>query len=616
MSRSKKNKVRHSLSSETRAFKQEDMLKAASGAESVSREQIKAVLDKLKPLKKDEEESVFFVNDLEEDLPDTALLDLNNLKKDNGIKKEKSSTKNEDLEVKAADSALLDIPSEEEKSETKKSEKQPKHFKKKENIPKEKAVKKEAAKESSPKKKGSGKAFLIAGIVGAVACCSYLFVGYGYFSNRFFPGTFINEYDASGKTIEDVAALMKADTDNYKFTITKKGEVIDTFKGSDVGLSDEKLEENLSQICTAQHKYAWLRYFVKPKESHVKSVAVYDYDDTKFNNTVENLNAVSLPTTIENQNAKVVFDGDRYVITPEVQGDTIDKAALTDLIMSDVKSLTPSLEIEGSNVYVEPEIKRDNDALIASTQKVNAYLDRPIVIKTLGATYQPGNATLNSWIDVDTQGNITANHEKIGAYADTVYKKYTTYPSKTSRKFYTSHGDYVTVSGGDYGRVVDRDALVKVIEDVVYATDDDLIVIPFSVNTAMGTPENDLGNSYVEVDLTNQHMWMYKNGKLVVQSDVVTGSPGARATPQGTYKMKGVYANVTLVGDNYRTPVARWMPFNGGIGLHDATWQSAFGGNRYRNGYGSHGCVNLPLSIAKQVYNYAVAGMPVICYYH
>ena len=55
------------------------------------------------------------------------------------------------------------------------------------------------------------------------------------------------------------------------------------------------------------------------------------------------------------------------------------------------------------------------------------------------------------------------------------------------------------------------------------------------------------------------------------------------------------------------------MPFNNGIGMHDAKWRSSFGGAIYKTG-GSHGCINLPPSVAKTIFDNISAGTPVICY--
>ena len=112
----------------------------------------------------------------------------------------------------------------------------------------------------------------------------------------------------------------------------------------------------------------------------------------------------------------------------------------------------------------------------------------------------------------------------------------------------------------------------------------------------------------VEIDIANQHVWMYKNDILIADTDCVTGNVSAgHSTPTGVYKLAGKERDRYLRGKNddgtnYCSFVKYWMPFNGGIGLHDASWRSKFGGKIYKNS-GSHGCVNLPRSAAETIYN-------------
>ncbi len=133
---------------------------------------------------------------------------------------------------------------------------------------------------------------------------------------------------------------------------------------------------------------------------------------------------------------------------------------------------------------------------------------------------------------------------------------------------------------------------------------------------------NDVGSTYAEVDLSNQMMYFVQNGQVVLQSGIVTGNPNkGNGTPQGVYSLAYKALDQVLRGTKkpdgtyeYETPVKFWMPFNGGIGFHDATWQSSFGGSRYQTN-GSHGCVNLPYDVAAQLYNLITAGTPVVCHY-
>ena len=94
---------------------------------------------------------------------------------------------------------------------------------------------------------------------------------------------------------------------------------------------------------------------------------------------------------------------------------------------------------------------------------------------------------------------------------------------------------------------------------------------------------NDYGNTYVEINLTAQHLYFYANGKLLVESDFVSGNAAKGwSTPAGAYSITYKQRNATLKGQGYATPVSYWMPFNGGIGLHDANWRKTFGGTIYR----------------------------------
>lgn len=129
-----------------------------------------------------------------------------------------------------------------------------------------------------------------------------------------------------------------------------------------------------------------------------------------------------------------------------------------------------------------------------------------------------------------------------------------------------------------------------------------------------GAYSKSVGGSYVEISISAQHMWVYKNGNLVVSTDVVTGNnDGSHNTPRGFHRIYSRARNTTLSGPGYSSFVEYWMAFCGGCGIHDASWRSSFGGNIY-NGNGSHGCVNTPRSEVVKVWNNTTVGTPVIVY--
>jgi lipoprotein-anchoring transpeptidase ErfK/SrfK len=135
----------------------------------------------------------------------------------------------------------------------------------------------------------------------------------------------------------------------------------------------------------------------------------------------------------------------------------------------------------------------------------------------------------------------------------------------------------------------------------------------FSFIATTYTPPVQYSGTYADVNLTTQKMFFVKNGVKVLETDIVTGAP-SMATPPGTFRVQGKSSPAVLVGPGYRSPVTYWMAFNGGIGFHDATWQSSFGGKRYLTN-GSHGCINMPLAAAKTLYSYLSVGDTVRVHY-
>ena len=137
------------------------------------------------------------------------------------------------------------------------------------------------------------------------------------------------------------------------------------------------------------------------------------------------------------------------------------------------------------------------------------------------------------------------------------------------------------------------------------------------------TENNGFGDTYIEIDLSNQHLWYYIDGELYVQSDIVSGTyyTASRRTPAGIFLLTYKQRDKVLRGQQkedgtyeYESPVSFWMPFNGGIGLHDATWRGSFGGSIYKYS-GSHGCINMPYNSVKELFSKVSKGTPIIAYY-
>ena len=194
-------------------------------------------------------------------------------------------------------------------------------------------------------------------------------------------------------------------------------------------------------------------------------------------------------------------------------------------------------------------------------------------------------------MDFCKKGKVKLDEGKVSDFVASIRRKYDTI--FRPRKFKTSYGETITIDSGDYGWWMNTSQEIKELTSLIKKENKGKRT-PSYFQTAVSYGKNDYGNTYVEVNLTAQHVILYKDGKMVLETDCVTGN-SARGydTPEGVYGITYKQRNATLNGENYSTPVDYWMPFNKNIGLHDASWRSSFGGELYKTS-GSHGCVNLP----------------------
>ena len=235
-------------------------------------------------------------------------------------------------------------------------------------------------------------------------------------------------------------------------------------------------------------------------------------------------------------------------------------------------------------------------------------------------TYTFGNETavldsdtITSWLKAEGE-TLTLDEEAVKAYISELANKYNTI--YVPRTFHTSAGTDVTIEGNEYGYRIDQDGeYAQLLEDLKSGT----AVTREPVYSKKGYQRNgtdDLAGSYIEVSLDAQHLWLYKDGSLVAETDIVSGKPvKGRETYRGAWPIayKASPYNLSSSEYGYNVKVNYWMPFVYGQGLHDASWQSSFGGNRYKTN-GSHGCINLPKDQAALIYNTIDAGYPIIIY--
>jgi len=429
-----------------------------------------------------------------------------------------------------------------------------------------------------------------------------------YFSNHFYFDSVINGVNASGKTVDQVDKDLSSKYATYTLELKERGGVNEQIKATDIGLkynSNGKiqvLEDN-------KNYFGWFYEIFNKKNYEISGLVTYD--EKLLKTRFDKLSAFDSKKIVEPQNANFKYSDDGYVIVKEVMGNKIKSKQLYADIVSAILKGETKVDLETKNNYINPKYTSTSKEVLNTKTLLNKYISSNITYTYAGGKSVIDKSVINKWLKVDNTNAIIFDQDTMKAYISELDNHYETYGKE--RKFITSVGTTLKVSGGDFGWKVER---AREVGDLIVAIKNGQTIAkePRYTEKGLNHDVNDIGTTYVEINLTKQHLWFYKNGKLIADGDVVTGKPTKdRVTPTGIYKLKYKAQNATLKGEGYSTPVSVFMPFNGGIGIHDATWQSKFGGQIYLT-KGSHGCINSPPALAQKIYDNIDADTPVVCY--
>lgn len=472
---------------------------------------------------------------------------------------------------------------------------------------------------AQPSKKRSKRTPLI--VVGAVLLVLAAIYGGGvlFFSSHFFPNTTLNDQDLSFQSSESLASQIQSQADSYTLTISGEGFECD-FAHDEVMLSIDPAAI-ANDAVAAQDTALW---FVELFGSHdISDVVTASYDETSLADSLEAKVKEFNKDQDASKNAAIVYDekSDVFTLEPEVYGAQLDVDKVLAAAESALSEMRTDCELTDDDL-IKPTVLSTDPRTLEAVQKAGELFPNNVSLMLDGDVKA---ATIDkelfaSWVSINPEDfSLVIDKDELSSWVDDKTSGMNTVGTK--RTWTRADGKKCSVSGGSYGWKVDADSLADTVYDALSKGGAKTIDIPCSQSGAVysGAGERDWG-AYVDVDLTQQKARYYDaNDKLLHSCDIVSGKPTAdRATPTGVYYLNSKASPSTLVGykDNgeidYETKVTYWMPFVGNsVGLHDATWQSSFGGNRYKTN-GSHGCVNLSLSDAKWFYQNLDTGVCII----
>jgi lipoprotein-anchoring transpeptidase ErfK/SrfK len=427
--------------------------------------------------------------------------------------------------------------------------------------------------------------------------------------NHFYFGSVIDCINVSGKTVQEAEKLLPSELQAYTLYLKERGGKTDKITAADIGLKYNS-DGQVQNLKDEQNPFKWILTFFNAKDPEIlKGVS---FDKQLLKEQLDKLSCFNSSNITLPKNPSFKYTNNGYVIVDEVYGNKVNYDVLFDHVVNAISKFETTIDLESIECYAAPQYTSNSQKVIDIKNMLNKYISS-IITYTFGKHSEIlDGLTINKWLKIDENLEVTFDETKVKDYLAVLSNTYNTVG--ITRNFVTSLGKTIKISGGDYGWKINTS---KEAQNLISAIKEGQTIMkePAYIQTASSHDTNDIGNTYIEINLSKQHLWYYKNGSLIVQGDVVTGNISHNnPTPPGIYMVKYKQKNATLNGPDYSSPVTFWMPFNGGIGLHDASWRSVFGGNIYKTN-GSHGCVNAPYYLAKTVFNSIQPGDPVVCYY-
>lgn len=445
-----------------------------------------------------------------------------------------------------------------------------------------------------------------------------------YYTNHFFKGTEINNFDCSNLTSDEVKELITDEIMTYAINIEERDGITERLLAKELGMSYVD-DQSVDKVLADQKAWQWVIQVFKKQEVSVSAVSSYDkqvaYD------ALNNLQCFQEGNYTKSENAYIKEGEASFEIVPEVEGTELDFDKVMETVLAAVDDHQESVNLESAGCYVEPEVRSDDESLTSMVNGVNKYLSAKLTYDFGGDDRKVvvDGSVIKEWLQRGENGMPVLNENGEPTVVETALQEFVRvsmakkYDTLGKPHEFTKHnGETITLTGGFYGwRMNQAKTAEEMLAAIKNGEQKDMEV--YYHYTAANRGADDIGTTYVEVDITNQKLYCYEDGKLKVETDVVTGKPTEdRETPSdGIWSIIYKKKDAVLGEENdleYRSPVDFWMPFNGNVGLHDADrWRSKYGGDIYKTN-GSHGCVNMPREAAEKVYNIVSKGIPVIVY--
>ncbi|MGX6970395.1 L,D-transpeptidase family protein [Vagococcus bubulae] len=437
---------------------------------------------------------------------------------------------------------------------------------------------------------------------------------YSYFAityqNKFLPNTKIGQIDVSQLSKKEAVKKLEANIHEDEFIVLDNNKTWKSIPKQQLGITFD-VNKTVADTISKQNPWLWFMNYINQPKNVPVLMTDYNKDElakqsTALKTALTDFNKDRTPT----KNAMIEMKDGTFQITNEVAGNTIDIDNFITAFESHVKEGEGSIELES---YVQkPTVLSTDTKLKKELEDINKLTEVSATYLINGQEVAIPKETIASWLTTNDKGDVDLKQDLVKEYVTQLGQQYNTSTNPT--KFNSTKRGEVSVPAGSYSWTIATDSETEQLTELILSGKGFTNRVPAYQGSA--TPGSALlSNTYIEVDLQAQHMWYYKDGKVVLDTAIISGKPST-PTPAGVFYVWNKKRDETLRGEDYASPVDYWMPIDWtGVGIHDSPWQNAnaYGGTSYTT-VGSHGCINTPPDVCAKLFNMIDVGVPVVIF--
>lgn len=437
-----------------------------------------------------------------------------------------------------------------------------------------------------------------------------------YYHNAFIYGTWINGIYCTGKSIQEVNDELVKDFTYDGVTVADKDGGLYEITAEDISYQYD-FKKALEIYQKRQNHWMWIDSLTGGHQAELSPVVSYDRE--AFDRCFDSLPFCQEKRDDQERRVAIVRTSQGYELVNE-RTDVLFVEQARGAVLSAVEASKDYVSLAEADCYHDLELTAQMRKTLDIWEKLNAFQQCSVVYR-MGDEEIPVDASVVcDWIALDDNGrflfdgsgNLQLKENAIADFVDDLARKYDTVGA--SRQFLSTRGDLVTVEGGLYGNKIDKEAEVAYLTKAFWEKRSE-VHEPAYLQEAWSKGSEDIGSTYIEVDMGEQMMYYYVDGVLKIDTPIVTGNTSRKmGTPSGVNYVYAKQKNRVLRGQGYASHVDFWMPVKGNIGIHDAAWRGKFGGAIYKTN-GSHGCINTPRAAMEQLFDMAEVGTPVVMFY-